>query len=334
MNCYRGITCLALFVFAGIGSAAWAGQPPPPLGGTAWQLVRIQYMDDKVVTPDDRSKYTVAFGTDGRVSMRIDCNRGSGTWKSSGPGQLVFGPLAVTRAMCPPGSLHDRIVKDMGYVRSYVMKDGHLFLSLMADGGIYEFEPLPKAAAPAPPRGGGQAKVDGPSFDCARANGTVETMICGDAALAKLDRELAGVYAAAVKKAGTPAPAWMRAEQSGWIKGRNDCWKESDVRACVDREYRDRKVELQAKSRLVAFTGPVTYACTTATGEKSEVIATFHKTDPPSTLVERGDRTVLGMLVPAASGAKYEGANLVFWEHQGEAQVTWMDAELKCKATK
>ena len=51
---------------------------------------------------------------------------------------------AVTRAMCPPGSLHDRVVKDMEYVRSYVMKDGHLFLSLMADGGIYELEPMKK----------------------------------------------------------------------------------------------------------------------------------------------------------------------------------------------
>jgi uncharacterized lipoprotein YbaY len=33
------------------------------------------------------------------------------------------------------------MVKDWQYVRSYVVKDGHLFLSLMADGGIYEFEP-------------------------------------------------------------------------------------------------------------------------------------------------------------------------------------------------
>jgi len=66
-------------------------------------------------------------------------------------------------------------------------------------------------------------------------------------------------------------------------------------------------------------------------GEKSQVIATRRQTNPPSVLVERGDRTVLGMLVPAASGAKYEGANLVFWEHQGEAHVTWMDVELKCK---
>ncbi len=49
--------------------------------------------------------------------------------------------------MCPPGSLHDQIVKQWGNIRSYVMKDGHLFLSLMADGGIYEFEPATKSQA-------------------------------------------------------------------------------------------------------------------------------------------------------------------------------------------
>ena len=46
--------------------------------------------------------------------------------------------MAVTRAMCPPGSLHDRFIEDLGFVVSFVMKDGHLFLSLRADGGIYE----------------------------------------------------------------------------------------------------------------------------------------------------------------------------------------------------
>jgi para-nitrobenzyl esterase len=120
------------------------------LAGTSWQLVRIQYMDDKSVSPDDRSKYTLAFAADGRVSARIDCNRGSGTWKSAAPGQLLLGPLATTRAMCPPGSLYDRVVKDLQYVRTYVIKDGHLYLSLMADGGIYELEPLPVKKAPAP----------------------------------------------------------------------------------------------------------------------------------------------------------------------------------------
>jgi uncharacterized lipoprotein YbaY len=43
--------------------------------------------------------------------------------------------------MCPPAPLNDRIVKDWEFVRSYTIKDGHLFLSLMADGGNYEFEP-------------------------------------------------------------------------------------------------------------------------------------------------------------------------------------------------
>jgi len=43
--------------------------------------------------------------------------------------------------MCLPGSLHDRIIKHWEHVRSYAIKDGHLFLSLMADGGSYEFEP-------------------------------------------------------------------------------------------------------------------------------------------------------------------------------------------------
>ena len=112
------------------------------LGGTAWQLVKFEGGDGATLKPDDEAKYTLAFEADGGVSVRIDCNRGRGTWQLSGPKQLRFGPLALTRAMCPPGSLHDRIVKDWEFVRSYTIKDAHLFLALMADGGIYEFEPL------------------------------------------------------------------------------------------------------------------------------------------------------------------------------------------------
>ena len=112
------------------------------LAGTSWQLVRFRGSDDTVLTPDDGTKYTISFGSDGRVSGRIDCNRGGGTWRSSGPNQLEFGPLALTRAMCPPGSLHDEVARDWEYMRSYTIQNGHLFLPLMADGGIYEFEPI------------------------------------------------------------------------------------------------------------------------------------------------------------------------------------------------
>ena len=98
--------------------------------------------DGKVLRPHDSNRYILAFGADGVVSARIDCNRGRGSWRSAGPGQVEFGPMALTRALCPPGSLHDQIVRQWDYVRSYVVRDGHLFLSLMADGGIYEFEPV------------------------------------------------------------------------------------------------------------------------------------------------------------------------------------------------
>ena len=128
-------------------TAGKAALPSPAheLTGTSWQLVKFQGSDETTLTPDDRTKYTMAFGALWRLTARIDCNRGSGSWKSSGPNQLQFGPLALTRAMCPPASMHDHIVKQLPNIRSYVIKDGHLFLSLMADGGIYEFEPVAKA---------------------------------------------------------------------------------------------------------------------------------------------------------------------------------------------
>ena len=123
-------------------SAQSPSTEPPGLAGTAWRLVEFLGGDDSKLTPDDRSKYTIAFGPDASAAVRFDCNRGRGTWKSSGA-TLEFGPMALTRAACPPASLHDRLVRDFPLIRSYVMKDGHLFLALMADGGTYQFEPIP-----------------------------------------------------------------------------------------------------------------------------------------------------------------------------------------------
>jgi para-nitrobenzyl esterase len=113
------------------------------LAGTSWQLVKITGSDGKSAEPDDRSKYTLSFEPDGSVDARIDCNRGHATWKSEAPNQLVLGPLALTRMMCPEGSMHDRVAADWGAVRSYAIRDGHLLLSLVADGGTYEYEPVP-----------------------------------------------------------------------------------------------------------------------------------------------------------------------------------------------
>lgn len=135
----RFLLLVALIVAAG---CARMPQQTATLAGTSWRLVKFEGGDDRVLRPRDRNSYTIAFAADGAVSARIDCNRGRGSWESPGPGQLRFGPMALTRALCPSDSLHDHIVKQWPHVRSYLVRDGHLFLSLMADGGIYEFEPL------------------------------------------------------------------------------------------------------------------------------------------------------------------------------------------------
>ncbi len=93
-----------------------------------------------------------------------------------------------------------------------------------------------------------------------------------------------------------------------------------------------RITELQAKYRLVPATGPVTWACD---GDpKNEVVVTFFKTDPPTLIAERGDQVSLMYLQPAASGARYQGPNESFWEHQGEATITWGYGAPEMRCTK
>ena len=114
----------------------------PTLAGTSWKLVKVQLEDEPAIVPDDGSKYTITFGSNGQVTARVDCNRASSTWKSPRPNELQFGSWSRTSAKCGAGSLHDRIVTEGANVRSYSMKDGHLFLGGMSTGGYYELAPL------------------------------------------------------------------------------------------------------------------------------------------------------------------------------------------------
>jgi uncharacterized protein len=160
-----------------------------------------------------------------------------------------------------------------------------------------------------------------PSFDCNKAEGTVEEMICRDVQLAGLDRKLAEVYAEAARQATNEHPPVLKAEQRGWIKGRNECWKSGDPRACTEGEYRHRIAELQARYRLVPEKGSFWFACD---GDpRNEVVVTFFETDPPTLIAERGDQMSLMFSQPAASGTKYQGRNETFWEHRGEATIVW-----------
>jgi heat shock protein HslJ len=119
-----------------------------PLADTEWRLVEFQSMDDAVGTtrPDEPTRYTMKLSGDGSVALRLNCNSATGSWSSEpaadpSSGRFAFGPLAATSALCPPPSLDELISAQAQYVRSYLLKDGRLYLSLMADGGILAWEP-------------------------------------------------------------------------------------------------------------------------------------------------------------------------------------------------
>lgn len=89
------------------------------------------------------------------------------------------------------------------------------------------------------------ASAANPSFDCAKASHEVEELICKDAELAGLDRSLANLYGIVMKNTSANEQKMLKAEQRGWVKGRNDCWKSDDQRGCVKREYETRISELK-----------------------------------------------------------------------------------------
>ena len=139
----RLLACLLIVYLPACSLMAPGKHDAASLAGTSWELVSIQSMDDAVGTTTiaDPSLYTVHLGADGQVAFRLNCNRGHGRWEAKAStgnsGQLSFGPIAATRAFCPPPSVDERVARDIAYVRSYMIRDGRLHLSLYADGGIY-----------------------------------------------------------------------------------------------------------------------------------------------------------------------------------------------------
>ena len=184
---------------------------------------------------------------------------------------------------------------------------------------------------------GAAAAQDGPSFDCSRAESSAEELVCGDAALAEIDRRLAEVYGAALAAAegldagAAEAAGTLKAMQRGWIKGRDECWKAADLRACVETSYLTREAELVATWMLQAPFAQARWVC--EGNPANEVYVTYYDTPLPALRVEYGDAIDAMHLSLAASGARYEGSfGRSFWEKGGEAMFVWAEGtEMSCE---
>jgi len=99
---------------------------------------------------------------------------------------------------------------------------------------------LARAAPAAAPRNARAASAwSGPSFDCNRARSAAEVMICSDAELTQLDRELGRVYARAKKATRHPA-AFRQRNEAEWRRREATCRD----RECLRRWYAHRRNEL------------------------------------------------------------------------------------------
>ncbi len=109
------------------------------LAGTSWQWTGTKSPGGQL-TPDDPTKYTLTFSKDGKASLLADCNRGAATYTSAAPGEIAFSPIALTRAMCPPGSRSDAYARDVGMAVSYRIVGSTLFMDMPSGGGTLQFK--------------------------------------------------------------------------------------------------------------------------------------------------------------------------------------------------
>lgn len=166
----------------------------------------------------------------------------------------------------------------------------------------------------------------GPSFDCSKVEpGSMPEIVCQDALLATLDRELARLYKLAVDSVSGARHDELVAMQRGWIKGRDDCWKAEDKSDCIAFNYVDRIGELRqgyAAARSEddngISEGPVPFAC----GDGVVVSLTFIDFDLPMANLTRLQNSYLLELELTASGSKYVGDNVEFWLKGNQALLT------------
>jgi heat shock protein HslJ len=134
------------------------GPPPPPMSetstgtgstsapllvGPVWAWEETLMSDDTRIVADAPDRYTLQFQPDGRVIVRADCNRGSGTYALN-DNRLSFGPIALTRKHCPPGSRDAAFLKGVINVSSHLFAGPALVLELQYDSGTMRFRVLPQ----------------------------------------------------------------------------------------------------------------------------------------------------------------------------------------------
>ena len=104
----------------------------------SWTWISALYEDGREVKPKNSADFGVMFTNDGRVSIKTDCNSGSGSYTVAN-GQLTFGPIASTKMYCE-GSQESEFFQLLTNTSGYLFTSkGELILQLKFDSGTVTF---------------------------------------------------------------------------------------------------------------------------------------------------------------------------------------------------
>jgi len=180
-----------------------------------------------------------------------------------------------------------------------------------------------------------------PTFDCTRTRHEIERLICQEADLITLDHQMETVFAGAVhaaKHLDSGAQSTLnrlKAEQRGWIKGRNDCWKSLEQKKnCTRQSYQHRIAWLQAKWMLTQSRPTKRYVCNN--NPAHDIYLTHYASDTlPALTIEYGDRREIFVQshTNTEAGTRYDarfGKYVILTDNTARYKWDQFKAELEC----
>lgn len=120
-------------------------QPPgtkqPIPASLAGQVFQWQYSlkeDGTRVQPASPERYQLRFSSEGRISLKADCNHYAASVRLTGS-VFTSGPMIGTRALCPKGSLERPYINFIESASQWSLDGSQLTLRRPHDGGLIVF---------------------------------------------------------------------------------------------------------------------------------------------------------------------------------------------------
>jgi uncharacterized protein len=163
-------------------------------------------------------------------------------------------------------------------------------------------------------------------LDCSKAVSTTAKMVCSDKGLAALDGTMSDLY-----RASGQSPEVIAQQRRDLFRS-DQCSAASDARACVESAYHRRIIALEIEQKKAGSAKSATLDC--GAGKKALKALFYNGTEPASVMLIYGNDHAVALVAMSGSGSRYTAPGIEYWEHQGEAAVTWRGAKMTCRVVR